>query len=389
MARVAIICEYNPFHKGHKYQLDTVRKLLPDSEIISIMSPSFVQRGQPAVFDKFIRGECAVSCGADLAVSMPQVLALLSAEGFAEGGVKVAKLLGADTLAFGVENDDTELLVRVAGCLISPEFEAVLKKELEASPELSFPIVRQKALSRMIGDSADVISTPNNILAVEYIKAIIKNAPEMKILPIKRIGNAHSDLSENGEFLSASAIRELMKSKSNWKSALPHEVLNVLKNANQLDVDRYQDFLYTAVTISDYDRIYKATGNKELSDTIYSAVKRSADYNGFRASLCRKKFTQTKIDRCLINILLNLSADEFMHASPEYITLLAMNMTGRKIISETRNQDTVVISRYGDSKKLKGSQIKLEQLADRIWARCTDKPCGEDYFVNKTPVVRN
>lgn len=384
MAVTAIICEYNPFHMGHKYQIDTIKKNKPDTNVISIMSPDFVQRGRPAVFDKYVRGECAVRCGADLAVAMPQVFALLSAEGFAEGGVRTAKLLGADSLAFGVEDNEADKLTKIAEILISRDFEEVLKKELTLSPQLPFPTVRQRVLRTFAGEDADLISTPNNILAVEYIKACLRYCPDIKLIPIKRVGNGYSDPSESGNYLSATAIRTIITENRPWTGHVPTETLPTVKAAVKTDYEKYDAFLFSALSVGDHDEILSASGNKELADTILSAIRSSGDYPLFRNKLSRKKFAETKIDRALISFLLGIKCDEYMHSIPKYVTLLAMNSSGREII---RNSRISVISKFGDAKKLFSKQIEKELLADRIWARCCEKPCGESYFVNKKPYV--
>ncbi len=380
----AIICEYNPFHKGHHYQINQVKKLFPDTCLVSVMSPNFVQRGQPAVFDKFVRGECAVRCGADLAVSMPQVFALLSAEGFAEGGVRVAHKLGANALAFGVEDDNISELTKIAKILISEDFEKELKNELSRSPSESYPVLRQKALSLFIGnEKAKLISTPNNILGIEYIKAVMRYCPEMKLCPIKRTGNAHGDASVCGEILSATAIRKKM-TDSEWLADVPQETHSAVCKALMLDNFRYNSFLFSAITLASYDRIMLATGNKELADTIWTSAGRFGEYELFRQSIARKKLAETKIDRALVNIMLEIENDCYMHAEPEYATLLGMSSAGRKILKKSC---TPIISKFSDSKILNGNQIAVERLSDRIWARCTSAPSGEKYFIDKKPFV--
>ena len=379
----AVICEYNPFHKGHKYQLDEIRRLKPNTKILSVMSPGFVQRGQPAVFDKYVRGECAVRCGADIAVSMPQVFSLLSAEGFAEGGVKVAREMGADSLAFGVENDDAEALKSVARILISDEFEQKLKEQLDLFPSLSFPSVRQKALECLCDkEVADMISTPNNILAIEYIKAIMRYCPDMEILPIKRTGNGHSDISESGEVLSATAIRRIIHCDRKWETYVPKETLTALDGATRLDSKLYEAFLFSALSVGEYEKILRSAGNKELADTVATAVRESGSYTEFRQKLSRKKFPETKIDRMLVCCLLGIACDEYMHSDPEYVTFLASNDHGRDILKQCK---IPVISRYADGKRIGGKQCEKELLADRIWARCTLSPMGEKYFIEKKP----
>lgn len=385
MAITAIICEYNPFHKGHKYQIDSVKQNSSGDKVISVMSPNFVQRGRPAIFDKYVRGECAVKSGADLAVSMPQVFALLSAEGFAEGGVRLADALGADSLAFGVEDNEIEKLSEAARVLISDNFEKELGEELSRSPELPFPAVRQRVLSKLAGNEvAELISTPNNILAVEYLKAILRYCPGIKPIPIKRIGSGYSDGTEEGHYLSATAIRRVMEEKRQWKRHVPDTTHSAVESAVMLDTDSYDSFLFAALSVGEYNKILSASGNKELADTIFSTQKECGDYATFRSKLSRKKFAETKIDRALVNFLLDINHDEYMHCAPQYATLLGMNEQGREIL---RYSELPVLSRFGDAKKVEGIQIEKEHLADRIWARCCETPSGERYFVNKKPYI--
>lgn len=381
----AVICEYNPFHKGHKYQLDEIRRLKPDTKILSVMSPNFVQRGQPALFDKYVRGECAVRCGADIAVSMPQVFSLLSAEGFAECGVRLASRLGAKTLSFGVENDDVEKLKNIAKTLISDEFEEKFSEFMFSFPSLSFPTIRQKTLEHFVGkEGAEIISTPNNILGVEYIKAIMRYCPDMEILPIKRKGNGYNDSSESGDYLSATAIRQMLYSGKDWKKAVPNEIISLLSNSVHLEAQTYEAFLFSVLTIAKYGLALHSSGGPELANTIITSIAESGEYSDFRQRLSRKKFVETRIDRTLVNIMLGLRFDEYMHSEPEYATVLAMNSRGRDIIKKC---DFPLISRYADGKKLEGAQIQKELLADRIWARCTSTPMGEKYFINKRPFM--
>lgn len=381
----AIICEYNPFHKGHKYQMDKVKELYPDTHILSVMSPSFVQRGQPAIFDKFVRGQCAVQCGADLAVSMPQVFALLSAEGFAEGGVITAKKLGATSLAFGVETDDISSMCEIAEILISQGFEEKIKKELAQTPHLSYPTIRQNVLERFAGkEKAEIISTPNNILAVEYIKAVIRHCPDMELRPIKRVGNGYNDTSSEGKFLSATALRSIIQKNESWSNSVPKEAFDILKAANMLDFDRFENMLFSVISVADSDEILGYVGNRELADTIYGCARECGQYSDFRQGLSRKKFAETKINRALCNILLKIPNDIFMHRCPEYVTLLASSIRGREIIKKSA---IPVISKFREWKKIESVQLDIEHLADRIWARCLDVPFGEEYFINKKPFI--
>ena len=164
-----IICEYNPLHLGHKTQLDLLRKENPEGGIVCLMSGNFVQRGKPAIIDKQLRAKAAVRCGADLVLELPLTAALSSAEGFAAEGVRI---LGSfcDELCFGAETADKDMLTAIAAALLNPNFPEHLTAALETG--VSFPVARQIALESM-GIDAAALNQPNNILAVEYCKAIL------------------------------------------------------------------------------------------------------------------------------------------------------------------------------------------------------------------------
>ena len=201
-----IICEYNPLHKGHVKQFQIIRSLLgEDTAIICLMSGNFVQRGMPAIMDKSLRAKAAILCGADLVLELPVTCALSSAEGFAAGGVEI---LGnfCDYLCFGSENGDTNSLTDTAQALLSDRFPPLLRKYLETG--MSFPAARQAALEAM-GLDGDLLSLPNNILAVEYCKAILSQNVPMQPLPIFREGSYHAE-EPDADNPSATAVRNLM-----------------------------------------------------------------------------------------------------------------------------------------------------------------------------------
>ena len=173
MGNTGIICEYNPLHLGHKKQLDRIRRENPQDGIVCIMSGNFVQRGKPAIFDKAVRAKAAMLAGADLVLELPVTAALSSAEGFAAEGVRLLSGF-CDKLCFGAETADQDLLMATAKALLSEEFKLALRQQLDQG--LSFPAARQAAL----GDMGAVLETPNNILAVEYCKAILSQNSGMK-----------------------------------------------------------------------------------------------------------------------------------------------------------------------------------------------------------------
>ncbi len=205
-----IICEYNPLHLGHKKQIDKIRKAYPDGGIVCLMSGNYVQRGSPAIFDKMLRAKAAISSGGDLVLELPVTTALSSAEGFAAGGVQILSGV-CNRLCYGVETADAETFWSAAKALLTPEFSCMLMQELDKG--VSFPVARQQALEKL-GCRADFLSQPNNILAVEYCKAILAQGSTMEIMPIRRQGNYH-DIVPDEENPSATALRKQLLSKKN------------------------------------------------------------------------------------------------------------------------------------------------------------------------------
>lgn len=391
MGNIAIIAEFNPLHKGHQYIIGEAKRRFPDDKLIIVMSPNFVQRGEAAVFDKFTRGRCAVLCGADLVVSAPQVFSLLSAEGFARGFVEIAHGLGADRLAFGVENDNLDDLVFIAKTLLTEDFENAIKAEIANSPELSFPALRQRALEKFVSrELSTLLKEPNNILAVEYIKASLSLGYNMQFLPIKRRGAGHSSESLDGEFVSSSAIRREMKDKKDYLKYLPIETLDTVSEAQGIDFDKFENFAFNALTLLSEEDISVYCNNRELANVLYKAICEAKSYDEIKEAVVRKKFPYTKISRLIVSILLKIKSDEFMHASPKYALLLGANKAGRQILAD-RSADLFVASCPSDLCSSRDEetvrQFKYERLADLIWCRCLKDTQNSNYFINKRPYI--
>ena len=214
MKVAGVITEYNPFHNGHKYQLEQIKRQTSADYIVVVMSGDFVQRGEPAIIDKYERTRMALLSGADLVLELPSVFATASAEFFAGGGVSVLKNTGvADMLCYGVESVDHELTKLVAGVLKNPpaEYSASLARLIQGG--MSFPAARSRALCECFQDNYDIslekldtfIASPNNILAIEYEKALMDC--DITGFPIQRIGEGYHSTNSTSEFSSATAVR--------------------------------------------------------------------------------------------------------------------------------------------------------------------------------------
>ena len=219
MRTVGVVCEYNPFHLGHARQLALLRQQDPEAAVVCLMSGLYVQRGQPAVFSRQVRARAALLAGADLVLELPVTVSLRSAEGFAAGGVEILDRLGVEGISFGAETADRETLLETARQLLSPQFGEALRPHLDEG--LSFPAARSRALKDLGGDPA-VLERPNDILAVEYCKAILARGSGLIPLPICRPGDYHA-LDADRENPSATALRRRIMAGEPWLAYVPEE----------------------------------------------------------------------------------------------------------------------------------------------------------------------
>ena len=329
MDTIGIICEYNPLHTGHKKQIDLLRS--NDSAVVCLMSGNFVQRGVPAIIDKSIRAEAAVSCGADLVLELPAVYALSSAEGFAAGGVKILSGF-CDKLCFGAETADKDALMNTAKALISEEFPPLLRNHLELGK--SFPAARQAALEEM-GLEVALLESPNNILAVEYCKAILNQKSNMEPMPIHRGGDYH-DTQAQLENPSATAIRSLMIEHRYWKSYVPGEAVELFEHASLHHISAGERAILARLrTMTDEEFEALPYGSEGLWRKFMHACRSCATLEAIIDATKSKRYTRTRIDRMIMCAYLDLTAEDLASPVP-YVRVLALNDRGRTILKKAR-----------------------------------------------------
>ncbi len=342
-----IVAEFNPFHNGHKYLVDTIKK---DGEntVTVVMSESFVQRGECACVSPYARTKMALECGADLVLSLPVPYATASAERFALGGLSVLGGLGCvDALAFGAESDNAEKLKKCADVLVSDEFPKALEEQL--SKGVSFPVARQKAVEEKSSkEIAEILSSPNNILGVEYIKAINKLGLNMGVKPITRKGVAHDSDESNGDFCSASAIREMLENKKSFQGFLPEKSLKILNEEieNQKAPATYKN-LETAI-------IYKLRSMsienfRELPDVsegleyrFFDVVQSSVSLEEILEKVKTKRYTHSRIRRIITCAFLGIKKEDVQAPVP-FIRVLGFNENGAKILKKAKEAATLPI----------------------------------------------
>ncbi len=328
---IGIICEYNPMHLGHKKQIDLIRAQNPDCGIVCLMSGNFVQRGQPAIVDKALRAQAAIQAGADLVLELPITASLSSAEGFAAAGVSILSGF-CDELSFGVENDDPALLAQTVDALLSDTFSSHLHAALDEG--LSFPAARQKALTEM-GIDSTFLASPNNILAVEYCKAIITSGCSMKPAPIKREGNYH-DTKPDGENPSATAVRILMAESGAWLDYIPSCARDILSGARiHTTAFAEQAILYRLRTMTEAEYEALPYGSEGLWRKLMHNAHSYTTLEEIIQATKSKRYTRTRLDRMILCAFLGI-ARQTLEAPIPYTRALAFNDTGRQILKLAR-----------------------------------------------------
>ena len=329
---VGIVCEYNPFHLGHRKQIDSIReKFGANTGIICAMSGNYVQRGHPAVFDKTIRAEAAIRCGADLVVELPVTTSLSSAEGFAAGGVAVLSRL-CDGLCFGAETADLRQLLGTAEALLSEDFPKLLRRELDTGR--SFPAARQAALEKM-GLPGAILESPNNILAVEYCKAILRQSSPMQPLPIFREGSYHAKEADF-ENPSATSLRIRLQNGLEISEYLPEPAGRVFAGAPIHTLEAGQRAVLSRLrTMEDAEFEALPFGSEGLWRKLMRESRTQATLEAIASAVKSKRYTRSRIDRMILCAFLGITAP-MLEAEIPYVRVLAFNDRGREILSGTK-----------------------------------------------------
>ena len=326
-----IICEYNPLHIGHKKQINLVREQFPEGAIVCLMSGNFVQRGHPAIFHKSLRAQAAIKSGADLVLELPLPAALSSAEGFASEGVRI---LGSfcNRLCFGAETGDAQKLNAVAQALLTPEFSSALGIALETG--VSFPAARQLALEKM-GVDGSVLELPNNILGVEYCKAILAQKSAMSPLPILREGNYH-DSNADRENPSATSLRNLITEGKDWLEFVPEEARDCFSGASAHTLAKGERAILSRLrTMTDEEFEALPYGSEGLWRKLMHSARKEATLEGILTAVKSKRYTRSRLDRMVMCAFLGLSKETIAQPAP-YTRVLALNNKGREVLKLAR-----------------------------------------------------
>jgi len=362
---VGIIAEYNPFHNGHKYHIEKTKELTNADGVIAIMSGNFVQRGDMAIYSKYLRTMSALKYGVDLVVELPCVYACQSAEYFAKGGVEIAKILNCNYLSFGIEENNLEQLTKVAEITKNPSPALEGKIKEYRNQGMTYPKALCESLKEYNLEA--IISTPNNVLAIEYLKNIGNIVP----IGVKRYGSDH-DQEGSGSF-----IRELIYNGKNCKKYVPKEAYDIIKG-NQADKDKLSNLILYKLRTMTKEQIANLPDVSEgLENRIFEMARCSANLEELLQNIKSKRYTMARIRRILINALLDILKDDLGKA-PEYIRVLGMNETGMAILKELKDNISVpIITKLADAKPCKMLDIDIK--ASNIYSLLSKENSLFDY----------
>lgn len=377
----AIICEYNPFHTGHKYQIDSIRENIEDVTIVCVMSGDFVQRGDVAIIDKHTRAKIAVENGADLVLQLPAFFSTQVAEIFARGGVSLINLLGCvDFLCFGSESGDIEKLYESANSDTDKE---LLRQSLKAG----------NSFASSYFTSESMINMSNDILATEYIRALKNFKSKTRPFAIKRQGANYNDKALNKNFSSATAIRESLKKGdiSKIESFIPSGTQNYF-DIIKFDEDFFELIKYAIISKKDkLNEIFEI--GEGLENRILSKIEESKDMEDLIKNIKSKRYTYTRIRRILFNILLDIKKTDIEEIKRRnfylpYVRVLAFNDRGREVLKEIKKIGNIKIINKVANHSIQDAYEKMlfekDILATKIYNISKKSRYSDDY--RATPI---
>lgn len=337
---IGIICEYNPFHYGHLYHLNKIKELYKNSNIILVMPGWICERGDLNLIDKFKRTDIALHYGVNIVIELP-LKYVQSADYFAKGAVEILNKMKCDTVIFGSESNDIDMLINLAKTqLDNKEFDVLLKKYLNEG--INYPSALSKTLKVICGNTVD---TPNDLLAVSYIKEIIKNNYNIAPISIKRESNFNSREIE-GKITSATSIRELLKNGKSVKKYVPNYSYKYLKEI--IFIDDYFELLKYKIISSEDLTIYQGV-DENLSNRIRKYINKSNSLDELLNLIKTKRYTYNRLKRTLTFILMSITKTYYSNLNLEYIRILGFDKNGKEYLNKIKKEiDIPILTNYND-----------------------------------------
>lgn len=377
MLTAGIIAEYNPFHNGHALLIEKARQESA-THIVAVMSGNFVQRGEPSVFHHSERARAALNAGVDLVLQLPVPYAVSGAQSFARAGVEILDAFGCDRLVFGSESGDADVICKTADAVYSDEIKPLIGKELKKG--ISFASARENALREINPSYADIITSPNNILGVEYAAAISRINSRMKPVTFERQGAAHDSEVSDSDIASASMIRNKILDGEEWSKYVPDSsVYCGCEKRSIAFIERA--ILYKLRTAGAEDISHTPDISEGIENRILSAATRAKSLEELYALAKTKRYPHARIRRIVINYFLGITAEDADTPVP-YIRVTGFNSKGADLI-RNRVCRLPLITKAADISGLGENARRIfaaECRAGDIYSLCSENPglCGEE-----------
>lgn len=339
MHKIGIICEYNPFHNGHLYQIKKIKETYKDSLIIVCLSSCFMQRGEASILNKWDKTRLAIESGVDLVLELPFAFATQYQDIFAKGALTILNHLKIDTLVFGSECDDVELLKNLASVQLKDEsYNYLVKRYLDLG--LNYPTSLSKALFDITGVKLD---KPNDLLALAYVKEIIKNNYDIEPFSIRRTSDYHNS-NLDSDIVSASTIRKLLKDGVNVNNYLPYNIYDYL---SEIDEDKYFALLKYQI-INNVDCLDKfQTVDEGIENRIIKYINMVNSKEKLILKVKSKRYTYNKINRMFTHILTNFTKEDAKNLEIEYLRVLGFNTRGKNYLNKIKKDIGIpIINKY-------------------------------------------
>lgn len=393
MKATGIIAEYNPFHNGHKYQIEQARKQTNCDVVIVVMSGNFLQRGVPAIFDKWCRSNWAIQSGADLVIELPTLYSTQSSDYFALGGTTLLNHLFTQTIVFGVESGDEKDYLEAAKWFIDHE-ETVRNKLKDSSRQDSFAQVLSDTILNEFNDFPLDLTEPNNILGFSYVKQILKNDWPIDVLTVERQHAQYHDSQpdENIEVASATAIRneiKLNQSVSRYVPKIVHKQLEHLHAVEPSDLWSFIQYKFWNSDEAHLSQIYEMESG--LENRFKHEILNARSYEEFLEKIKSKHLSYNKINRLILYTLLDMTEDQTkkqLKQGPQYIRLLACNTVGREYIHSIKSKISLPI--IANVNQSDANQLALDIKAGELYRLVnTSKIPKQDFTRNPFETIDN
>ncbi len=391
MKTIAIISEYNPFHLGHLHQINKIKERfkVEDIRIISLMSGNFIQRGEPSIIDKFKRSEASILCGINLSLEIPLKVTLSSAEGFSYGSVKILNSLNTvDYLCFGCEDPNEKYLDIISDAFIDME-KGGLDKYLSLG--VSYPKAKELYIDEKFNNKeiSRIIKSPNNILAIEYIKALKLTKSKIEIFPIQRMGGGYNDSSLDKSFSSATSIRGIINSNNNieiLKDHLPIHTFNIIKNSYTSNETTNKEMMFPYIKYKLITRapLHKISGvNEGLDNKFYSEINNSNSLEELILRVKSKRYTYTRLSRIMCKYFIGF--ENFKEEETNHVRILGFDDKGMGILNKIKKTCSINLISKFDKKFSALSPLDIQ--GTRAYS-IINKSVSQDDDFKKSPIIK-